>query len=260
MARKYLKLRKILIPTMAILMMTSQMTGCSSVEQSENEAMQASNEFIEVTVPELMTEEEIANMEPEQQTQELQEEVHTEVETESDMQELAEEALEIIEEQGIVEVTEDIPVVDEAYEQIEEAGQAEFTVADLSLTMYAVNNCNVRKGPDADTYERVGAYNKGDEVIVTGKVNEAEWYRVSLSNGTEAYVSGSLLSETKPLQQAQSQIQSAQSEITPSTPDTTPSEDVQTAEVHINPNTGEPLKVGDTGVTEGVTWTWLGDI
>ena len=250
MARKYLKLRKILIPTMAILMMTSQMTGCSSVEQSENEAMQASNEFIEVTVPELMTEEEIANMEPEESTES----------TEQEIQEVVEEALEIIEEQGIEEVTEDIVIVDEAYEQIEEAGQAEFTVADLSLTMYAVNNCNVRKGPDADTYERVGAYNKGDEVIVTGKVNEAEWYRVSLSNGTEAYVSGSLLSETKPLQQAQSQIQSAQSEITPSTPDTTPSEGIQTAGVQLNPNTGEPLKVGDTGVTEGVTWTYLGDI
>lgn len=250
MARKYLKLRKVLIPTMAILMMTSQMTGCSSVEQSENEAMQASNEFIEVTVPELMTESEIANMEQSEQAES----------TEQEMQEVVEEALEIIEEQGIEEVTEDIVIVDEAYEQIEEAGQAEFTVADLSLTMYAVNNCNVRKGPDADTYERVGAYNKGDEVIVTGKVNEAEWYRVSLSDGTEAYVSGSLLSETKPLQQAQSQIQSAQSEITPSTPDTTPSEGIQTAGVQLNPNTGEPLKVGDTGVTEGVTWTYLGDI
>ena len=250
MARKYLKLRKVLIPTMAILMMTSQMAGCSSVEQSENEAMQASNEFIEVTVPELMTEEEIASMESTEQAES----------TEQEIQEVVEEALEIIEEQGIEEVTEDIVIVDEAYEQIEEAGQAEFTVADLSLTMYAVNNCNVRKGPDADTYERVGAYNKGDEVIVTGKVNEAEWYRVSLSNGTEAYVSGSLLSETKPLQQAQSQIQSAQSEITPSTPDTTPSEGIQTAGVQLNPNTGEPLKVGDTGVTEGVTWTYLGDI
>ena len=235
---------------MAILMMTSQMTGCSSVEQSENEAMQASNEFIEVTVPELMTESEIANMESEESTES----------TEQEIQEVVEEALEIIEEQGIEEVTEDIVIVDEAYEQIEEAGQAEFTVADLSLTMYAVNNCNVRKGPDADTYERVGAYNKGDEVIVTGKVNEAEWYRVSLSDGTEAYVSGSLLSETKALQQAQSQIQSAQSEITPSTPDTTPSEGIQTAGVQLNPNTGEPLKVGDTGVTEGVTWTYLGDI
>ena len=240
MARKYLKLRKVLIPTMAILMMTSQMAGCSSVEQSENEAMQASNEFIEVTVPELMTEEEIANIEQSEQSES----------TEQEMQEVVEEALEIIEEQGIEEVTEDIVIVDEAYEQIEEAGQAEFTVADLSLTMYAVNNCNVRKGPDADTYERVGAYNKGDEVIVTGKVNEAEWYRVSLSNGTEAYVSGSLLSETKPVQQP---IQSE------STPDTPSSEEIKIAGALVNPYTGQTMQVGESVVVDGITWTELGD-
>ena len=181
--------------------------------------------------------------------------------TEEAMKQLVDEALKVIGEQGIEEVTEDIPVVDEAYEQIEEKGKAEFTITDLSLTMYAVNNCNVRKGPDANTYERVGAYNKGDEVIVTGKVNEAEWYRVSLADGTEAYVSGSLLSETKPIQQVQQQ-QPSQSESTLSTPDSTPSEKIQapsSSEVQLNPNTGEPLKPGDTGVTEGVNWTYLGD-
>ncbi len=117
MARKYLKLRKVLIPTMAILMMTSQMTGCSSVEQSENEALQASNEFIEVTVPELMTESEIANVES----------------TEQEIQEV----VEVTASNGQLNNTE-IPVVHEEgsyYFEIKEDGSREYSLSLITEVM-----------------------------------------------------------------------------------------------------------------------------
>ena len=124
-------------------------------------------------------------------------------------------------------LTDEMLIVDEAYEQTEEAGAVEFTVTPMDKTMYAVKDCNVRKGPDAETYERAGTLNQAQEVKVTGKVNEANWYEISLSDGTTAYVSGTLISE-KP-------------------------QKTKTDEngVPINPETGQPYKPGDVmGVIE----------
>ncbi len=56
--------------------------------------------------------------------------------------------------------------------------------------MYATDNLNVRKEPDADS-KRVGRYDKGDEVVVTGIVSNG-WVRV-MYEGEEYYVNGSYL-------------------------------------------------------------------
>lgn len=144
------------------------------------------------------------------------------------------------EEEPVVEDIEEDPIVDEAYEQPEETGASTYTITDMDKIMYATKNCNVRKGPDADTFERIGALNQNDEVHVTGKVNEVNWYRISLADGSEAYVSAPLLSDTK--QEA------------PATPTPTPStgngnttqQPADDTQGYINPETGQPLKPGES--------------
>lgn len=117
-----------------------------------------------------------------------------------------------------------------------ETGASTYTITDMDKIMYATKNCNVRKGPDADTFEKIGALNKNEEVRVTGKVNEVNWYRISLADGSEAYVSGTLLSETK----ATTPKPSAGNGNTTQQPAV--SEDPN---VIINPITGEVMKPGD---------------
>lgn len=148
-----------------------------------------------------------------------------------------EEAIKAVNEQEITEnsteITEDTIILDEAYEQEEESGVADFTVTPMDSTMYAAKNCNVRQGPDADTYDRIGALQWSEEVHVTGKVNEANWYEISLQDGNLGYVSGSLLQESKPT--AQPSIPVGNNGGGSSTNDGTP----------INPETGQPWKAGD---------------
>lgn len=64
-----------------------------------------------------------------------------------------------------------------------------FLVSDYSATMYAKQNCNIRKGPGTE-YDKAGSLNLNETVTVTG-VTDNGWFRIN-KNG-EAYVSGSLL-------------------------------------------------------------------
>ena len=125
-----------------------------------------------------------------------------------------------------------------------------YTITDMDKIMYATKNCNVRKGPDADTFERIGALNQNDEVHVTGKVNEVNWYRISLADGSEAYVSAPLLSDTKqeaPATPTPTPAPSTGNGNTTQQPaDDTPSSDVGG---FVNPATGEPLKPGESFIT-----------
>ena len=61
--------------------------------------------------------------------------------------------------------------------------------------MYATGDVNVRKGPSTD-YEKIGGLTLNQEVKVTGQSKSTGWYRIEF-NGTEAFVSSSLLSTTK---------------------------------------------------------------
>lgn len=135
-----------------------------------------------------------------------------------------------------MEVTEDTIILDDAYEQDEEDGTPDFTVTPMTATMYAAKNCNVRKGPDADNYDRIGALTHAQEVTVTGKVNEANWYEISLADGTTGYVSATLLSETKPASQSSGNNNSGGTSETSNGGDGTV----------INPSTGQPAQVGDS--------------
>ena len=76
-----------------------------------------------------------------------------------------------------------------------QSSQLAWTVTDMDKTMYAKSSVNVRKGPGTE-YERLGSLSTNQEVIVTGKCNEYDWYRIDY-NGNEAYVSINYLMDEK---------------------------------------------------------------
>lgn len=72
------------------------------------------------------------------------------------------------------------------------------------VTMYATTNCNLRSGAGTQ-YDKIGSLAYGEEVIINGKVEDAEsgklWYVIK-SDDEVKMVSGSLLSTTKPQPQS----------------------------------------------------------
>lgn len=68
-----------------------------------------------------------------------------------------------------------------------------YTFTDLSATMYATSNVNVRSMPSTDG-TRLGALSKNQSVTVTGQCNETGWYRI-VYNDAEAFVSNKYLSD-----------------------------------------------------------------
>lgn len=82
-----------------------------------------------------------------------------------------------------------------------EAPEADYTVEEMSATMYATQTVNVRDLPTTEG-NKVGSKSYAEKVEVTGKVTSYKgesclWYQ--LSDGT--FVSGNYLSESKPAQQ-----------------------------------------------------------
>jgi hypothetical protein len=74
-----------------------------------------------------------------------------------------------------------------------EPAAADFSVADLTPTSYAVQSAShVRRGP-ATTYRVIDTLAKGTSIEVTGEVSGRDWYRVRLGNGGVGYVWGKLL-------------------------------------------------------------------
>ncbi|MCH8309533.1 MAG: SH3 domain-containing protein, partial [Chloroflexi bacterium] len=72
-----------------------------------------------------------------------------------------------------------------------------FTVEEMDLDMYTLKNARVRAGPSA-TVEVLTTLDKGSRVIVTGKVEDRNWYRVALADGDIGFIFGKLLGEDAP--------------------------------------------------------------
>lgn len=88
----------------------------------------------------------------------------------------------------------------------------EFTVTDVSKTLYVkASSLNVRSGPET-SYDRIGALSYTAEVKITGKVNNSTWYRVS-HNGKIGYVDGTYLTETKPVIEPKPQVEEASADV-----------------------------------------------
>lgn len=81
---------------------------------------------------------------------------------------------------------------------------------DMEETVYATTTANVRESYSVDS-QKVGSLNEGDSVVRTGiGVSEDSdgWSRVSLSDGTTAYIKSDYLSTTKPAPKPSTSTQS----------------------------------------------------
>ena len=140
--------------------------------------------------------------------------------------------------------------------------ESTYTISESDMTMYTVKGCNIRQGASTE-YDVIGTLSKGEAVKITGKVNEVNWYEISLSEDKKGYVSGSLLVSEKPTEeQVPSQPAQTQQPSQPAQPPQQPSQPEQPAssDVMINPNTGEVMKPGDSYIDkDGVEVGYLSD-
>lgn len=128
-------------------------------------------------------------------TEEVMAVVDTEMETE--------EPTEVVEETEEAESTEPTEAVEEteSTEAPEEAADEDgYTYETLDQTMYAKSQVNVRSKASQDG-EKLGALKANEEVKATGRCNETGWYRISYAGNT-GYVSDKYLTDTKTSTQA----------------------------------------------------------
>ncbi len=158
---------------------------------------------------------------------------------------------------------EETNTIEEETSSIEETSniptESTYTISELDMTMYTVKGCNIRQGASTE-YDVIGTLSKGEAVKITGKVNEVNWYEISLSEDKKGYVSGSLLVSEKPAEeQVPSQPEQQQPE-QPAQPPQQPSQPEQPAssDAPINPNTGEVMKPGESYIApNGVEVTYM---
>jgi hypothetical protein len=232
---KNITIKSLLIAIMA----TSILTGCNSNDTDIENEIEATIE-VETTEVETSTIEET----PTEIETSTVEETPTEIETST-----VEETTTEIETSTVEETPTEIETSTiEEYKTSEEETE-DYTVEALNTTMYMNNNGRVRKGLSKD-YEVIRTLSKGDAVQVTGKVKEADWYQVEIDN-EKLYISGSLLSDTKP---SDNNTTTTPSQTTPST-ETPSTETPSTDGVYISPYDGSVRHPGDTGVSsDGSIW------
>lgn len=76
------------------------------------------------------------------------------------------------------------------------AANVEYTYSELSQTMYAKSAVNVRDLPSTDG-KKIGSLKASQEITVTGKCDQTEWYRFDWNN-TTGYVSDKYIVSEKP--------------------------------------------------------------
>ncbi|SFQ21251.1 hypothetical protein SAMN04487928_1243 [Butyrivibrio proteoclasticus] len=99
------------------------------------------------------------------------------------------------------EATTEASTTDASTDTITNTKDFEVDYYDKSKTMYAIRSVNVRKGPDANDFEKVLTLKTNDAVEVIGVVDEYNgkevyWTAVKI-NGQEYYISGVYLSDSK---------------------------------------------------------------
>ena len=150
---------------------------------------------------------------------------------------------------------EETSTIEEETSSIEETSniptEGTYTISESDMTMYTVKGCNIRQGASTE-YDVIGTLSKGEAVKITGKVNEVHWYEISLSEDKKGYVSGSLLVSEKPAEeQVPSQPEQPAQPQQPEQPAQPPQQPAQpeqpaSSDVPINPNTGQPMKPGES--------------
>ena len=164
---------------------------------------------------------------------------------------------------------EETSTIEEETSSIEETSniptEGTYTISESDMTMYTVKGCNIRQGASTE-YDVIGTLSKGEAVKITGKVNEVNWYEISLSEDKKGYVSGSLLVSEKPAEeQVPSQPEQPAQPQQPEQPAQPPQQPAQpeqpaSSDAPINPNTGQPMKPGESYIApNGVEVTYVTD-
>ena len=164
---------------------------------------------------------------------------------------------------------EETSTIEEETSSIEETSniptKGTYTISESDMTMYTVKGCNIRQGASTE-YDVIGTLSKGEAVKVIGKVNEVNWYEISLSEDKKGYVSGSLLVSEKPAEeQVPSQPEQPAQPQQPEQPAQPPQQPAQpeqpaSSDAPINPNTGQPMKPGESYIApNGVEVTYVTD-
>ncbi len=162
---------------------------------------------------------------------------------------------------------EETSTIEEETSSIEETSniptKGTYTISESDMTMYTVKGCNIRQGASTE-YDVIGTLSKGEAVKITGKVNEVNWYEISLSEDKKGYVSGSLLVSEKPAEeQVPSQPEQPAQPQQPEQPAQPPQQPAQpeqpaSSDAPINPNTGQPMKPGESYIApNGVEVTYM---
>ena len=160
---------------------------------------------------------------------------------------------------------EETSTIEEETSSIEETSnistESTYTISESEMTMYTVKGCNIRQGASTE-YDVIGTLSKGEAVKITGKVNEVNWYEISLSEDKKGYVSGSLLVSEKPAEeQAPSQPEQPSQPQQPEQPaQISQPEQPASSDAMVNPNTGEAMKPGESYIApNGVKVTYMTD-
>ncbi len=183
-----MKTKTIILISTAILLITACVTGAILVNKDKDKD-------VDVTIPETTTIEEteetsVAETE-EISILETEEEIILETEEETSQETEEETSQETEEETTILETEEETTF-------IETEPIPEYTVTPMNGIMYTSSYVNVRKGP-ATTYDKVGSFNKGTEITITGRASTG-WYEIDFE-GNKAYLSDTLVQDTKPSQE-----------------------------------------------------------
>ncbi len=231
-----------------VLMASISLTACG------NKAVKADSMEVMKNIEETTSIEEASSIEEATTIEETTstEETSTIEETTS-MEETStiEEATTMEEETSSIEETSNIPT------------ESTYTISESEMTMYTVKGCNIRQGASTE-YDVIGTLSKGEAVKVIGKVNEVNWYEISLSEDKKGYVSGSLLVSEKPAEeQVPSQPEQPAQPQQPEQPAQPPQQPAQpeqpaSSDAPINPNTGQPMKPGESYIApNGVEVTYM---
>ncbi len=240
-----------------IIMASISLTACG------NKAVKADNMEVMENIEETTSIEEASSIEETSTIEEA-----SSIEETSTIEEATtiEEETTSIEETNTIEETtsiEETTTIEEETSNI--PAESTYTISESDMTMYTVKGCNIRQGASTE-YDVIGTLSKGEAVKITGKVNEVNWYEISLSEDKKGYVSGSLLVSEKPAEeqmpsQPEQPAQPQQPE-QPAQPPQQPAQPEQPAssDAPINPNTGQPMKPGESYIApNGVKVTYMTD-
>ena len=242
MASRFMKIKRVIIPFMTLVVMTSQLAGCATM--TSDEMLKSMNESpdvsIEYAIPDpgkqsldatqvLDTDgqqivsdshSDIGLIE-DQNNQKLEEISHDELLVvfeqqyeiskeinNSDSEETIQNELEMI--RITVECMEkslpsDYEVQYREWRPSASSQNSEVTLTDCNETVWATGTVNIRSGPSTDD-DKVGSLNKNQSVtrIGIGTGDYANWSKVRLSDGSEVYVASKYLTTTKPVSQSSS--------------------------------------------------------